>query len=195
MYEDDNNIILYKRLSTLCLPYFGCVKCLNNSLSYKNYNGISLTMVHRLDYGTCGLMVATKVKDVNLSNQFWFKTMEKMYKLLCFSKSYKTSSCCCFNNTSVLILDKLKLYMVDCKLIVGKRHQIRLQTRCVVGDKMYSYKLYPKVYWDILWSSIEHPVLTSCLISYEITETKRIICVETKPSQISRYILILFLKL
>ncbi len=72
--------------------------------------------------------------------------MEKMYKLLCFSKSYKTSSCCCFNNTSVLILDKLKLYMVDCKLIVGKRHQIRLQTRCVVGDKMYSYKLYPKVY-------------------------------------------------
>ncbi|PIM95351.1 pseudouridine synthase, RluA family [Candidatus Hodgkinia cicadicola] len=126
MYEDDNNIILYKRLSTLCLPYFGCVKCLNNILLYKNYNGISLTMAHRLDYRTCRLMVTTKVKDVNLSNQFWFKTLEKIYKLLCSSIKYKTSSFCCFNNTSVLTLDKLKLYMVKCKLIVGKRHQIRL---------------------------------------------------------------------
>ncbi len=52
---------------------FYYVKCLNNIFSYKYYNGVYLTMMYRLDYGICSLIIAIKCKDDYLFDQFCSK--------------------------------------------------------------------------------------------------------------------------
>ncbi len=102
-----------------------------------------LMISHRLDYGTYGLMIATKDQDIRLYNQFYLKTVIKIYKVLSSEKDRK-SSYYFNNNILIIILDSLEVYMTNYKLVVGKRHQIRLQTRGIVGDRIYNCKSYLK---------------------------------------------------
>ncbi|PIM95784.1 pseudouridine synthase, RluA family [Candidatus Hodgkinia cicadicola] len=147
--------------------------------------------MHRLDYGTCGLMIATKCKDAYIFDQFCSKKILKVYKILCFTRKNKNILFYSNKKISIINLGNFKIRFINYKLVVGKRHQIRLQIRDIIGDRTYNTKLCLKSSWNVFFSSIKHQFLTSCLLSYEITKTKRVICIETKLSQTFRYILII----
>ncbi|ATY93537.1 pseudouridine synthase, RluA family [Candidatus Hodgkinia cicadicola] len=153
-------------------------------------------LAHRLDYGTCGLIIGYKTYAMrtNLIYQFYKKNLIKKYiSLAATSGAIKFSNLCHSANLSTLYVNALTFKLLDHKLIIGKRHQIRLTYRHICGDRTYCAKLCTSGVWSCLISSLRHQCLTSYISC--LYHVGGLLTFECGLRPLFRYVLINFLKL
>ncbi|AUG91601.1 pseudouridine synthase, RluA family [Candidatus Hodgkinia cicadicola] len=159
-------------------------------------------LAHRLDRGTCGLIAAYKSKlaRASLARQFCEHSVVKKY--VCLSAS-ESSGCVCLNSSdacsfvrfSAIWFSFLRLSLLDCKLVVGKRHLIRLTQRHVCGDRLYCVNVRLFGLPACLINSLRCQCLSAYLICLRHFASSKLLVLERAPELSFRWVLINFLKL
>ncbi|WGS83427.1 MAG: pseudouridine synthase [Candidatus Hodgkinia cicadicola] len=158
----------------------------------------SVGLAHRLDYGTCGVLVAhkTKLAASSLLRQFWSRGVVKKY--VCFNTALACTNldvACAFSRFSTMRASSHKFSLLDCKLVVGKRHQIRLMQRRVYGDRTYCASTHLFGMWACLGCALKHQCLRSYTVLVRHPSGLALLAVESGLGLQFRYVLINFLKL
>ncbi|XXM93580.1 pseudouridine synthase [Candidatus Hodgkinia cicadicola] len=197
LYEDEHLVLVSKPKSVLVLPFSKQGVSVLSALLRRHLCS-SVGLAHRLDYGTCGLLVAykTKLAGLSLLRQFWTRGVLKKY--VCFSAASACTSldaACVFSGFSTMRTRSLKFGLLDCKLVVGKRHQIRLMQRRVYGDRTYCASAHLFGMWACLGCALNHQCLRSYAVLIRHPSGLALLAVESGLSLQFRYVLINFLKL
>ncbi|XXN13701.1 MAG: pseudouridine synthase [Candidatus Hodgkinia cicadicola] len=159
-------------------------------------------MAHRLDYGTCGIITVYKSKlaYARLARQFCEHSVVKKYVCLSVAES---NNCVCLNSSaacefvcfSVIRFSFLKLSLLDCKLVLGKRHLIRLMQRHLCGDRLYCVNVRLFGLLVCLINSLRYQALSAYLICLRHFISSKLLVLERAPELLFRWMLINFLKL
>lgn len=192
--------LAFKPKMLLACPIANVSLSLLSSLLCAHFFGVRLA--HRLDYGTCGIITVCKsnLAHARLVRQFCEHSIVKKY--VCLSVS-ENNNCVCLNLSgacgfvcfSVFRFSFLKLSLLDCKLVVGKRHLIRLTQRRLCGDRLYCVNVRLLGLLACLINSLRHQCLGAYLICLRHFVGSKLLVMESAPRLLFRWLLINFLKL
>ena len=170
IFEDDFIIVINKKGSLLShcnkkensVSVVSLLKNKNINL-YQSQDSLRDGIVHRLDKDTSGLMVLAKnlLSYKSLVSQFRERTVIKIYKAYCWGipipiagtidkpiSNYlnrkKTSNDGKYAITNYKVIKNFKNYFseIECKILTGRTHQIRVHMRSIncplIGDQLYA---------------------------------------------------------
>ncbi|XXM90068.1 pseudouridine synthase [Candidatus Hodgkinia cicadicola] len=197
LYEDEHLLLVVKPKLALTCPFFEISLSLLSWLLCKHLFSISL--VHRLDYGTYGVIVVCKTAAARACFARQFYDSDVIKKYVCLSAQTAPSNynlnVCSFLNIVVFSVGFLRFCLLDCKLFVGKRHSIRLAQRHICGDKTYCIVVQIHGLFACLISSLRYQCLNACLICFRHVASAKLLTFEYVLQPLLRYLLINFLKL
>ncbi|XXM93246.1 MAG: pseudouridine synthase [Candidatus Hodgkinia cicadicola] len=198
LYEDEYLLLALKPKMVLTCPFASASFSLLSFLLCRQFSNAAAA--HRLDYGTCGVIAVYKLNSVCVSLARQFYNSDVIKKYVCLSvcaagAGASANNMCVFSNLSVLCANALKLSLLDCKLIAGKRHQIRLTRRGVCGDRLYCVSVQLHGIWACLIYSLRYQCLSAYLICLRHVVSAKLLIIERALEPLFRYVLVNFLKL
>ncbi|MFP3037792.1 MAG: pseudouridine synthase [Candidatus Hodgkinia cicadicola] len=197
LYEDDNIIIIQKPKALLTIPFlefrkstFSLLLCISKA---------KLMLLQRLDFGTWGLILVCKtwycdLQYLQLKYQFYHKLIVKVYICVCIDANHINDlRFCLFKELVKILVNNRKINIILINLLSGKRHQIRLHQRCIIGDRIYGFNMILPKIWNVLNQVLKHQCLNAYLLCFRNPVNFKIYCFEYKMDKIIRYMLINFL--
>lgn len=150
-------------------------------------------LAHRLDYGTCGVIAVYKSKlaQASLARQFCEHGVVKKYVCLSVTEGHSRvrlspSAACGLVCFSTIWFRFLKLSLSDCRLVLGKRHLIRLLQRNLCGDRLYCVGVRLFGLLACLINSLRHQALSAYLVCLRHFISSKLLAVERAPELVFR---------